>query len=56
MVKGPEGSNKLIYAEAKLAMLVVNNNLRFSALKRIKRKNLFHGAEDCNRKQNQFAL
>ena len=27
-----------------------------TSLKRIKRKNLFQGAEDCNRKPNQFAI
>ena len=30
MVKGPEESDKLIYAERKFAMFVVKNNLPFS--------------------------
>ena len=30
MVKGPEESNKLIYAETKFAMFVVKNNFPFS--------------------------
>ena len=30
MVKGPEESDKLIYAETKFAMFVVKNNLPFS--------------------------
>ena len=34
---------------------IFNNLAALTSLKRISRKNLFHGAEDCNRKQNQFA-
>ena len=35
MVKGPEKSDKLIYAETKFAMLKVKNNLPFSSLKQL---------------------
>ena len=35
MAKGPEESDKLIYAETKFAMLVMKNSLPFSSLKPI---------------------
>ena len=42
MVKGPEVNDKLIYAETKIAMFVVKNNLLFSPLNYYSTRALLH--------------